>query len=98
MPNNNENNNKESQKEISAVNFDPASFSSVIRPQDDLIRYVNGPWIDTYTLPEDKPMFGAFYKLAEDAETQIRDILESEDCPAKKSRILYRNYLDTGSI
>ena len=102
MPNNNENNNannnKESQKEISAVNFDPASFSSVTRPQDDLFRYVNGPWIDTYTLPEDKPMYGAFYKLAEDAETQIRDILESEDCPAKKSQILYRNYLDTASI
>ena len=99
MHNNNEiNSNKESQKEISAVNFDPASFSSVTRPQDDLFRYVNGPWIDTYTLPEDKPMFGAFYKLSEDAETQIRDILESEDCPAKKSRILYRNYLDTASI
>lgn len=95
---NNNNNNKESQNEISAVNFDPASFSSVTRPQDDLFRYVNGPWIDTYTLPEDKPMYGAFYKLAEDAETQIRDILESEDCPAKKSQALYRNYLDTAAI
>nr|WP_288231138.1 M13-type metalloendopeptidase [uncultured Gardnerella sp.] len=100
MSNNNENNsnNKESQKEISAVDFDPASFSSVTRPQDDLFRYVNGPWIDTYTLPEDKPMYGAFHKLAEDAEKQIRDILENENCPAKKSQTLYRNYLDTASI
>ena len=93
MSNNNENNskNKGLQKEISAVDFDPASFSSVTRPQDDLFRYVNGPWIDTYTLPEDKPMYGAFHKLAEDAETQIRDILESEDFTAKKSQTLYRN-------
>ena len=43
-------------------------------------------------------MFGAFHKLAEDAEKQIRDILESEDCSAKKSQALYRNYLDTAAI
>ena len=28
--------------------IDPASFSSVIKPTNDLFRYVNGPWIDTY--------------------------------------------------
>ena len=82
MSNNNENNsnNKESQKEISAVDFDPASFSSVTRPQDDLFRYINGPWIDTYTLPEDKPMYGAFHKLAEDAEKQTGFISGRDGC------------------
>ena len=34
--------------------IDPASFSSVIKPTNDLFRYVNGPWIDTYRLPDDR--------------------------------------------
>ena len=64
--------------------LDPASFSSVIRPQDDLFRFVNGPWIDTYSLPEDRSRFGSFDKLAEDAEAQIREILEDPESPGVK--------------
>lgn len=78
--------------------LDTTSFSSTINPADDLFRYVNGPWIDTYVLPDDRSRFGAFDKLAEDAEAQIRDILESEDCPARKSQSLYRSFLDTDAI
>lgn len=78
--------------------LDPASFSSVIRPQDDLFRYVNGPWIDTYTLPEDRSRFGSFDQLAENAEEQIHEILEDPDSPARKSAILYRSFLDVESI
>ncbi|MBW3091831.1 peptidase M13 [Bifidobacterium sp. 82T10] len=78
--------------------LDPASFSSVIKPSDDLFRYVNGPWIDTYRLPDDKARYGSFDKLAEDAESQIREILEDDDCPAVKSQALYRSFLDTDAI
>lgn len=82
----------------SLTTLDSNSFSTVIRPQDDLFRFVNGPWIDTYTLPDDRASYGAFHKLAEDAEEQIRDILESDDCAAIKSQRLYRSYLDTEAI
>lgn len=78
--------------------LDPASFSSVISPKDDLFRFVNGPWIDTYSLPADRSRFGSFDKLAENAEEQIRDILEDPDSPARKSAIIYRSFLDTDSI
>jgi putative endopeptidase len=78
--------------------LDPASFSSVIKPTDDLFRYVNGPWIDTYCLPDDRSRYGSFDKLAEDAEAQIRDILEDEHCPAKKSQALYHSFCDTDAI
>ncbi|AKV55486.1 zinc metalloprotease PepO [Bifidobacterium actinocoloniiforme DSM 22766] len=78
--------------------LDPASFSSVIKPQDDLFRFVNGPWIDTYDLPEDRSRFGSFDQLAEDAEGQIRDILEDPDSPATKSAIIYSSFLDTDAI
>lgn len=78
--------------------LDTAAFSSVIKPSDDLFRFVNGPWIDTYRLPDDKARYGSFDKLAEDAESQIRDILEDEDCPAAKSQALYRSFMDTAAI
>ena len=78
--------------------LDPASFSSVTKPSDDLFRYVNGPWIDTYRLPDDRSRFGSFDKLAEDAEHQVRDILEEDDCPAAKSAALYRSFLDVEAI
>ena len=71
--------------------LDTAAFSSVIKPSDDLFRFVNGPWID-------KARYGSFDKLAEDAESQIRDILEDEDCPAAKSQALYRSFMDTDAI
>lgn len=78
--------------------IDPASFSSVIKPTNDLFRYVNGPWIDTYRLPDDRSRYGSFDKLAEDAENQVRDILDADDCPAVKSEALYRSFLNTDAI
>ena len=60
--------------------IDPASFSAVTGPAQDLFRYVNGPWIDMYRLPDDRSRYGSFDKLAEDAENQIREILEDDDC------------------
>ena len=78
--------------------IDPASFSAVTAPAQDLFRYVNGPWIDMYRLPDDRSRYGSFDKLAEDAENQIHDILEDDDCPAVKSRALFRSFLDVNAI
>ena len=78
--------------------LDPSSFSSVTTARDDLFRYVNGPWIDTYRLPDDRSRYGSFDKLAEDAEAQIRDILEEEREHPSKSQLLYRAFGDTDAI
>ncbi|MEE1295632.1 MAG: M13-type metalloendopeptidase [Bifidobacterium sp.] len=78
--------------------IDPSSFSAVISPRDDLFRYVNGPWIDTYALPDDKSRFGTFDRLAETAEEQVRDILESDGDDAAKSKTIYRAFLDTNAV
>lgn len=67
-------------------------------PAQDLFRYVNGPWIDMYRLPDDRSRYGSFDKLAEDAENQIREILEDDDCPAEKSHALYASFLDVDTI
>lgn len=88
----------EHENRMLSAGIDPASFSSVISPAADLFRYVNGPWIDTYRLPDDRSRYGSFDKLAEDAENQIRDILEEDTCPVPKSRALYRSFLNTERI
>lgn len=80
------------------LGIDPASFSAVTGPAQDLFRYVNGPWIDMYRLPDDRSRYGSFDKLAEDAENQIREILEDDDCPAEKSHALYASFLDVDAI
>ena len=51
-----------------------------------------------YRLPDDRSRYGSFDKLAEDAENQIREILEDDDCPAKKSHALYASFLDVDAI
>ena len=43
-----------------------------------------------YRLPDDRSRYGSFDKLAEDAENQIREILEDDDCPAEKSHARMR--------
>lgn len=51
-----------------------------------------------YRLPDDRSRYGSFDKLAEDAENQIREILEDDDCPAEKSHALYASFLDVDAI
>lgn len=76
--------------EVSGV--DPSSFSAVTTPRDDLFRYVNGPWIDTYRLPDDRSRYGSFDRLAEQAENDVQAILEDEECTAVRSQALYRSF------
>ena len=47
-----------------------------IRPQDDLYRHMNGAWIDSAVIPPDRSSDGAFYKLFQDSERQVREIIE----------------------
>lgn len=82
--------------EVSGV--DPSSFSAVTTPRDDLFRYVNGPWIDTYRLPDDRSRYGSFDRLAEQAENDVQAILEDEECTAVRSQALYRSFCDTRAV
>jgi len=47
-----------------------------IRPQDDLFRFVNGGWMKSAEIPSDRSSYGAFYWLIENAEQQVREIIE----------------------
>lgn len=81
---------------IDRTNFDPS-----VRFQDDLFRAVNGTWLAKTEIPADRADYGAFTVLAEQAEKNVRAIIES--CASagesatdleKKVGDLYASYMD----
>jgi endothelin-converting enzyme/putative endopeptidase len=68
-----------------------------IRPQDDLFGYVNGTWLRTYDIPDDKASAGAFVVLVDEAEAQVREIIEGAP-EGSKIGDLYASFMDTEAI
>jgi len=48
-----------------------------IRPQDDLFGHVNGTWLKTCEIPSDRSSWGPFVTLADEAEKQVKEIIEA---------------------
>ena len=76
-----------------------------IRPQDDLFGHVNGRWLDTTEIPSDRSAWGAFTVLAEEAEQQVKDIIEElaagspePGSHAAKIGDLYASFMDEERI
>lgn len=74
-----------------------------IRPQDDLFRHVNGAWLDTVVIDSDKSAAGAFNDLRDQAEIDVREIVESlssdeATTEAGKIATLYRDFMDAERI
>ncbi len=47
-----------------------------VRPGDDFFSYVNGKWIAETEIPADKAMWGGFSVLADQAQADVRAIIE----------------------
>ena len=78
-------------------------LSADIRPQDDLFRHVNGAWIDRTEIPDDKARWGSFHLIAEQAEKDVRAIVEESQSAdagteARKIGDLYTSFMDTERI
>ena len=56
--------------------LDSSQFDSRVRLADDLFRHVNGRWLETEPIPEDKPMTGAFVRLRDDSEAAVHAICD----------------------
>ncbi|WP_165971329.1 M13 family metallopeptidase [Microbacterium oleivorans] len=83
--------------------IDLAELSADVRPQDDLFRYVNGSWLERTEIPEDKARWGSFHLIAEQAERDVKTIIEeSTDAePGTETRKigdLYASFMDTDAI
>ncbi|MCD1269310.1 peptidase M13 [Microbacterium sp. MEC084] len=78
-------------------------LSDEIRPQDDLYRHVNGAWIERTEIPGDKARWGSFHLLAEQAEKDVRAIIEESQqaepgTEARKVGDLYASFMDEQRI
>jgi putative endopeptidase len=59
-----------------ASGIDKANFDAAVRPQDDLYQAIDGTWLKNTPIPADRSNYGSFTKLADDAEAQLRVIIE----------------------
>jgi predicted metalloendopeptidase len=86
--------------------IDKANLDTATRAQDDFYRHVNGHWLDTTGIPADKPAYGAFTKLSDDAIENLRKIIEESakadptavDANQRKIGDLYASFLDEAAI
>lgn len=49
-----------------------------VRPQDDFYRFVNGKWLDTVEIPQDRSSWGSFYELIKSTDKRLHDLLKEE--------------------
>ena len=49
---------------------------TTVKPGDDFNRYANGHWFDGYQLKDDETRYGAFNYINDQAELQVRTIIE----------------------
>lgn len=66
------NNNKALVSGLSKENID-----SSVRPQDNFYLYVNGNWLKEAVIPDDKTSIGSFYKLRDEADNNVKKIIET---------------------
>ncbi|MFL6090472.1 MAG: M13 family metallopeptidase [Aeromicrobium sp.] len=83
--------------------LDTAAFDPDIRPQDDLFRHVNGPWLRTAEIPADRATAGAFMTLFDAAELKVRAIIEacqSDPTSGEERKIgdLYASFMDEDRV
>ncbi|MGK2926140.1 MAG: M13 family metallopeptidase, partial [Lysobacterales bacterium] len=73
------------------------------RPQDDFFEYVNGKWVAETPFPGDRARWGTFDKLRENAQEDVRALVEEVSAAAtlepgsaaQKIRDFYNAYIDS---
>ncbi|WP_308283133.1 M13 family metallopeptidase [Pseudonocardia nigra] len=73
-----------------------------IRAQDDLFGHVNGRWLATHVIPDDRAQDGSFRELRDKAEADVRAIVEGAEggpgSDARKIADLYASFMDVHRV
>ncbi|MET1020983.1 MAG: M13-type metalloendopeptidase [Arthrobacter sp.] len=85
---------------IALSNIDPS-----VRPQDDLYRHVNGRWLESTEIPDDRPQEGAFTALRDGSELAVKEIIEDAaargaDSTGIEQKIgdVYNSFMDEAAV
>jgi len=60
----------------------------------------NGEWVSNHVIPADRPIDGAFYKLRDEAEENVRELITTAADADPNSRVarLYNSFMDEAAI
>ncbi len=91
---------------VPSSTFDLSLTDPAVRVQDDLFRHVNGRWLATEPIPDDKPVWGVFTQLRDRSEAAVREILDdllvadrdSLDPERRKVAALYAGFMDEARV
>jgi endothelin-converting enzyme/putative endopeptidase len=83
--------------------LDMSGFDTEVRVQDDLFEHVNGTWVRETEMPADKARWGTFHQLAENAQENVRTLVEEVSAAenvepgsaTQKIRDYYNAYIDS---
>lgn len=85
--------------------IDLSNIDHSVRPQDDLYQHVNGAWLKSTTIPDDRPLEGTFTALRDGAELAVREIIEEAAGKGaaatgieRKIGDLYNSFMDEAAI
>ena len=93
-----------SSKNIQLVSgIEQANIDNSIRPQDNFYQYVNGGWLTSNRIPNDKTSIGSFMDLVDDADDNVNNIIEElaqtphliSGSNEQKVADLFRSYMNT---
>ena len=62
---------------------------------NDLYSYVNGPWLENHVIPDDRAVDGTFHKLRDQAEEDVREIVNEDNGRAGN---LFASFMDTEGV
>ena len=62
---------------IGAWGFDLDGMDRTVKPGDDFFKFANGTWIASNTIPPDLSRWGAFTRLAVEAEAHVQEIIKT---------------------
>lgn len=78
-----------------------SNIDESVRPQDDLYQHVNGVWLKSTVIPDDRPLEGTFTALRDGAELAVKAIIEEaaakgEDASGIERKVgeLYNSFMD----
>jgi predicted metalloendopeptidase len=75
-----------------------------VRAQDDFFRYLNGKWLATVEIPADKSSWGAFNKVIDDIQPQLKALIENAaknpgaGSDNQKIGDLYNSFMDEAKL
>ncbi|MFF2243894.1 M13 family metallopeptidase [Arthrobacter sp. NPDC058130] len=85
--------------------IDLSTIDASVRPQDDLYQHVNGGWLKSTVIPDDRPLEGTFTALRDASELAVKEIIEraaarGADATGIERKIgdLYNSFMDEAAV